>query len=125
MRLLLAAPLGLVAIAIAADQSSVVARVVVLIAAGVLVARCARIGVQFDNDAVVVRNVFSTRKIPRIDIDQFIVETTVTHGGPTLVIRTSSGRCAVTAYPITRIPAIAQRRAHAVVELNEWLKHAP
>jgi hypothetical protein len=76
-----------------------------------------------EDDDVVVRNVFSTRTISRNVIDQFAIENTVTHGGPTLVVRISSGRCAVTGYPITWIPSIARRRVRVVDELNEWLQH--
>jgi hypothetical protein len=94
----------------------------VALVATILAVRALQLDFTVEREEVIVRNYFRTQRIDPRAIDQFEVETRVTNGGPTLVVRLQSGgQVAATAFPITRIPSAARRRRQIVDALNEWL----
>ena len=84
--------------------------------------RAAMMTVRLSDDAVVVRNFLSTRRIPPASIVRFTSKVTRTHNGPTLSIETSDGALIVaTSYPLTNLPSIRTRRQTLISRLNDWL----
>jgi hypothetical protein len=92
------------------------------VAFGALAIRSTRIGLEYDGECLVVRNLFLTDRIPLAEVQRFGIEWSAVHRGRALIVEKAEGRRAVTGYPMTSIPSVAERRTAAVGELNDWLR---
>ena len=123
--LFLGLAIGSLAIAVDPREGGLALQVIGIIGVPLCVVaavRAAMMTVRLSDDAVVVRNFLSTRRIPLARVVRFTSQVTRTHNGPTLSIETSDGALIVaTAYPLTNVPPIRTRRQGLISSLNDWL----
>ena len=93
--------------------------------AGLILVRIFRIGLVCQGDDLIIRNIVRSHRIPLRTVEVFGVEWSRFHGGPVLCVRASGGRVPVTAFPITNLRSVAEKRKDVVAQLNRWLKAQP
>ncbi|HEX2281389.1 MAG TPA: PH domain-containing protein [Thermomicrobiales bacterium] len=85
-------------------------------------ARAATMTVRLSDDGVLVRNLLATHRVPLESVERFTTRVTRTHNGSTLTVERSDGPpITATAFPLTNIPSIRDRRQHLIACLNDWL----